>query len=97
MLKIFLLKKTLFKHAFKNASLPIITLLGLELPGLIGGSFVIEYIFAWPGMGQLGVNAVFSRDYPIILGTLVFSSVLIIIGNLLADLCYAWVDPRVKL
>lgn len=88
--------RILFKHAFKNAALPIITILGLDLPALIGGSFVIEYIFSWPGMGQLGVSAIFSRDYPIIMGTLFFSSVLIIIGNLLADLAYAWVDPRIR-
>ena len=88
--------RILFKHAFKNAALPIITLLGLQLPGLIGGSFVIEYIFAWPGLGQLGVSAVFARDYPVIMGTLVISSILIIIGNLLADLAYSAIDPRIS-
>ncbi|MBT5855568.1 ABC transporter permease [bacterium] len=85
----------LFKHAFKNACLPIITILGLSLPGLISGSFVVEYIFAWPGLGQLGVQAVFARDYPIIMGTLLMSSVLIISGNLLADIAYAKIDPRI--
>ncbi|RAP34196.1 peptide permease [Candidatus Marinamargulisbacteria bacterium SCGC AG-439-L15] len=89
-------KRILFKHAFKNATLPIITLLGLQLPGLISGSFIIEYIFAWPGMGQLGVNAIFARDYPIIMGTLVLSSILIILGNLLADISYQLVDPRIQ-
>ncbi len=88
--------RILFKHAFKNAALPIITLLGLQLPGLIGGSFVIEYIFAWPGLGQLGVSAVFARDYPVIMGTLVMSSVLIILGNLLADIAYHAIDPRIS-
>lgn len=86
----------LYKHAFKNAALPIITILGLSLPDLIGGSFVIEYIFAWPGMGQLGVAAVFQRDYPILMATLLFSAILIIVGNLLADFAYAWVDPRIR-
>lgn len=86
----------LFKHAFKNALLPIITILGLSLPGLIGGSFVIEYIFAWPGMGQLGVNAVFSRDYPVLMGTLFFSTILIIIGNFAADIAYTYADPRIN-
>ena len=66
------------------------------LAGLVGGSFVIEYIFSWPGLGQLGVSAVFARDYPVIMGTLLMSSLLIIVGNLLADMCYKWVDPRVK-
>jgi peptide/nickel transport system permease protein len=85
----------LFKHAAKNAALPIVTILGLSLPGLIGGSFVIEYIFAWPGMGQLGISAVFARDYPILMGTILISSVLIIAGNLLADLAYSLIDPRI--
>lgn len=86
----------LFKHAFKNAALPIITILGLQLPGLISGSFVIEYIFAWPGLGQLGVAAVFQRDYPVLMGTLFFSSVLLVLGNLVADLVYRVVDPRIS-
>tara|TARA_A100001015_G_C15039600_1_gene738729 strand:+ start:197 stop:1162 length:966 start_codon:yes stop_codon:yes gene_type:complete len=89
-------KRLLFKHAFKNAALPIITILGLQLPGLISGSFVIEYIFAWPGMGQLGVSAVFARDYPVLMGTLFFSAILIIVGNLLADLAYSAIDPRIR-
>ena len=89
-------KRILFKHAFKNALLPIITILGLDLPSLISGSFIIEYIFSWPGMGQLGVQAVFQRDYPILMATILFSSILIIIGNLLADLSYAYADPRIS-
>ena len=88
-------KRILFKHALKNALLPIITILGLDLPSLISGSFIIEYIFSWPGMGQLGVQAVFQRDYPILMATILFSSFLIIIGNLLADLSYAYADPRI--
>ena len=92
------LKETriLFKHALKNAMLPIITILGLDLPSLISGSFIIEYIFSWPGMGQLGVQAVFQRDYPILMATILFSSILIIVGNLLADIGYAYVDPRIS-
>lgn len=89
-------RRILFKHAFKNALLPIITILGLDLPSLISGSFIIEYIFSWPGMGQLGVQAVFQRDYPILMATILFSSILIIIGNLLADLSYAYADPRIS-
>ena len=88
--------RILFKHALKNAMLPIITILGLDLPSLISGSFIIEYIFSWPGMGQLGVQAVFQRDYPILMATILFSSILIIIGNLLADIGYAYVDPRIS-
>ncbi len=88
--------RILFRHAFKNAALPLVTLLGLELPGLLGGAFVIEYIFAWPGMGQLGVAAVFSRDYPILMGTLLIGACLIILGNLLSDLTYRLIDPRIR-
>ncbi len=89
-------RRICFKHALKNALLPIITILGLDLPSLIGGSFIIEYIFSWPGMGQLGVQAVFQRDYPILMATIFFSSVLIIIGNVLADVSYAMADPRIS-
>lgn len=88
-------RRILFKHAFKNAALPVITILGLQLPGLISGSFVIEFIFAWPGMGKLGVDAVFARDYPVLMGILLFSSIFIILGNLLSDMLYAKVDPRI--
>ena len=86
----------LFKHALKNCMLPIITILGLDLPSLISGSYIIEYIFSWPGMGQLGVQAVFQRDYPILMATILFSSVLIILGNILADVGYAAIDPRIS-
>ncbi len=90
-------RRLVFVHAFKNAALPIVTLLGASLPSLLGGAFVIEYIFAWPGMGQLGVSAIFSRDYPVIMGTLLMSSVLVVLGNILADYAYHWVDPRVRM
>ena len=89
-------RKILFKHALKNAMLPIITLLGLELPALISGSYIIEYIFAWPGMGQLGVASVFARDYPILMATVLFSSFLIVLGNTLADIAYYYADPRIS-
>lgn len=88
--------RILFKHALKNASLPIVTILGAGLSNLIGGSFIIEYIFSWPGMGQLGVNAVFARDYPVLMGSILFSSILIVVGNLAADISYNLIDPRVK-
>jgi len=89
-------KIILFKHAAKNALLPLITILGLQLPGLISGSFIIEFIFAWPGLGQLGVQSIFSRDYPVIMATILFSSVLIIVGKLLSDIMYSYADPRIK-
>ena len=89
-------KRILFKHAFKNAALPLVTILGLSLPGLISGSFIIEYIFSWPGMGQLGIESVFSRDYPILMGMVMIASTLILLGNLLADISYGLVDPKIR-
>lgn len=88
--------RILFVHALKNAALPLITILGIQLPSLVGGSFVIESIFGWPGLGQLGISAVFARDYPILMGILMMSSILIVIGNLSADFCYGKVDPRIR-
>ncbi|MCX5749517.1 MAG: ABC transporter permease [Candidatus Saganbacteria bacterium] len=90
-------RTVLFKHALRNAMLPLITLVGMMLPDLFAGAFIIETIFAWPGMGRLGVTAVFSRNYPVIMGVVMISAFLIVIGNLLADLCYAAADPRIKI
>jgi peptide/nickel transport system permease protein len=84
------------KHALRNALLPIVTVLGLSLPGLIGGSVIVESIFAIPGMGQLMVQAVYERDYPVIMGNLVIVSTLTLIANLFADLTYSLVDPRIR-
>lgn len=86
----------LFSHALRNALLPVITLLGLSVPGLIGGSVIIETIFALPGLGQLFYNAVMMRDYPLIMGNLVLGAFLTLAGNLLADLCYGIADPRIR-
>lgn len=85
-----------YKHALKNALLPVVTILGLSLPGLIGGSVIIESIFAIPGMGRLFYSSVMSRDYPTIMGILVLGAFLTVLGNLLADITYAWVDPRIR-
>ncbi len=85
-----------FRHALRNALLPVITLLGLSVPGLIGGSVIIESIFALPGLGQLFYSAVMTRDYPLIMGNLVLGAVLTLLGNLLADLCYGLADPRIR-
>src|SRR6266540_5540539 len=84
------------KHALRNALLPLVTILGLSLPGLIGGSVIVESIFAIPGMGQLMVQAVFERDYPVIMGNLVIVAVLTLVANLIADLTYSLVDPRIR-
>jgi peptide/nickel transport system permease protein len=88
-------RTVILKHALKNSLLPVITILGLSLPGLFGGTVVIEQIFAWPGMGSLGIQAIFQRDYPLIMGELMLSAFLIIIGNQLADFLYRLADPRI--
>lgn len=84
------------KHALRNALLPVLTVLGLSLPGLIGGSVIVESIFAIPGMGQLMVQAAFARDYPVLMGNLVVVAVLTLAANLLADISYGLVDPRIR-
>ncbi|HXG02615.1 MAG TPA: ABC transporter permease, partial [Candidatus Binatia bacterium] len=85
------------KHALRNALLPIVTILGLSLPGLIGGSVIVESVFAIPGMGQLMVQSVFQRDYPVIMGNLVIVAVLTLLASLVADVAYGLVDPRIRL
>ncbi|MBQ6668461.1 MAG: ABC transporter permease [bacterium] len=84
------------KHALRNALLPLITILGLSVPGLIGGSVIFETIFAIPGMGKLFYDGVMMRDYPLIMGVLVIGAALTLIGNLLADIGYALADPRIR-
>ncbi len=88
--------KIIFHHAFRNALLPVITLLGLSVPGLIGGSVIIESIFALPGLGQLFYTAVMARDYTMIMGNLVIGAVLTLLGNMLADMSYGLADPRIR-
>jgi peptide/nickel transport system permease protein len=90
-------KDVIYKHALKNALLPVVTILGLSVPGLIGGSVIFESIFSIPGMGRLFYESVMARDYPVIMGVLVIGAVLTLLGNLLADVSYAAVDPRIKL
>lgn len=84
------------RHALRNALMPVVTILGLSVPGLIGGAVIFETIFAIPGMGQLFYSSAMSRDYPTIMGILVIGAVLTLIGNLLADISYALVDPRIR-
>jgi peptide/nickel transport system permease protein len=85
-----------FKHALRNAMIPIITLLGLYLPILLSGSVLVETIFGWPGMGRLIVDAIFQRDYPLIMATSFVAAAMVVFGNLLADVLYAVVDPRIR-
>jgi peptide/nickel transport system permease protein len=85
------------KHALRNALLPVVTILALSVPGLIGSSVIIESVFAIPGMGQLMVQSIYARDYPVVMGNLVIVAVLTLIANLLADVSYGLVDPRIRL
>jgi peptide/nickel transport system permease protein len=89
-------RQVVYKHALRNALLPIVTLVGLSIPGLLGGSVIFESIFALPGLGQLFFQAVMSRDIPLIMAEVVLGAVLTIIGNLIADISYAYVDPRIR-
>ncbi|MEW6053813.1 MAG: ABC transporter permease [Nitrospirota bacterium] len=88
--------QVVIKHAFRNALMPIVTILGLSVPGLIGGGVIFETIFAIPGMGQLFYSSTMARDYPTIMGILVIGAILTLFGNLIADISYAMVDPRVR-
>ena len=86
----------LFKHVLKNAMLPMITVLGMSLQSLVSGAIITEQVFAWPGIGQLAVTAVMQFDYPLIMGITMFSALLVVLGNLLADVLYAVFDPRIR-
>lgn len=88
--------RIIYRNALSNSLLPVITLLGLSLPGLIGGSFIFETIFAWPGMGRLAYESAISFDYPVIMGVVTIAALLTLLGNLLADIAYALVDPRIR-
>jgi len=87
----------LYRHALRNGLLPFVTMLGLLIPGLIGGSVIFETIFAWPGIGRLGYEAILARDYPVIIALNFIAAVLTLVGTLLSDLLYMVVDPRIRL
>jgi len=84
-------------HALRNALLPLVTLIALDLGALLGGAVVTEYIFSWPGIGREAVLSISNLDLPVILGVVLFAAVAIVLVNLLVDLVYAWLDPRVRL
>jgi peptide/nickel transport system permease protein len=89
-------RKVMLRHALKNALIPLVTLFALDFPYIFTGSIYVELIFSWPGMGRLFYDAAVHRDYPVLMGILIISAGLIIISNLLADLAYAYLDPRVR-
>ena len=88
--------QVIYRHGLRNALLPFITMFGLSIPGLIGGSVIFETIFAWPGMGRLGFEAILARDFPVILTLTFFSAILVLLGTLVSDILYAVADPRIK-
>jgi peptide/nickel transport system permease protein len=87
--------KVLLKHALRNAALPLVTIIGLSLPFLFGGAVVVETIFSWPGMGRLAVDAIYARDYPVVLAVNFVVAAIVILGSLLADVAYGFLDPRI--
>jgi peptide/nickel transport system permease protein len=89
--------RAMLKHAMANAMLPLVTLAGLDLAGLLSGVVLTETVFNWPGIGRLAFEAIFNLDIPLVMGTVLFSAFLIVIANLLVDLLYAWLDPRIRL
>ena len=89
-------RNVIIKHGFRNALIPVITLFGLLLPSIIGGSVILEVMFNWPGMGRLFFESMMARDYPTIMALTFITASLVLVGTLLADLCYPLVDPRVS-
>ena len=87
----------IFRHALRNALLPLITMLGLTIPRLFAGVVIIEQIFQWPGMGRLAIEAIQSRDYPVLMGLTLCTAIMVLLGNLLADVLYGVADPRIRL
>jgi peptide/nickel transport system permease protein len=86
----------LYQHALKNACILVVTVIGLLLPRLVGGAAITETVFSWPGMGRLAVGAAFERDYPTIMGITLAVSAMVIVSNLLTDLCYVYLNPRIR-
>ena len=84
------------KHALKNALIPIITIIGLEIPFLLGGAVITEQVFQWPGMGQLTIQSIMSRDYPILMALNLLTAIMVLVSNLFTDILYSFVDPRIK-
>ncbi len=89
-------RRTVYVHALRNAVAPLVTLVGLELPGLVSGALVVEVVFGWPGIGLLAFQRALQYDYTTVMGITTFAAVLVVLGNLLADVLYAAIDPRVR-
>jgi ABC-type dipeptide/oligopeptide/nickel transport system permease component len=86
----------ILRHALKNALIPISTIIGIQFGALLGGAYIIENIFGWPGIGRLATQAIFNRDFPLVQGTVLVSAVTFVLVNLAVDVLYAWLDPRIR-
>ena len=89
-------RRVVYVHALRNAVIPLVTLVGLELPGLVGGGAIVEIVFSWPGIGRLALERALQYDYTMVLGLTTFAAILVVVGNLLADVLYAVLDPRIR-
>jgi peptide/nickel transport system permease protein len=89
-------RTVVYRHGLRNGLIPIVTIIGLMLPTFVGGAVIVESLFSWPGIGKMFIDAVFERDYPVIMGITMLGAVLTVLGNLLADICYAALDPRIE-
>jgi peptide/nickel transport system permease protein len=89
-------KRVINKHALRNALIPIITVIGMQIPTLFGGSIIVEKIFSWPGLGLMTMNSILNRDYPVIMGVCLLSAIVVLVGNLITDILYALVDPTIS-
>jgi peptide/nickel transport system permease protein len=89
-------RRVIFKHALRNTLIPVVTIVGLEMGTLLGGAVITETIFAWPGLGRLAVTAIFQRDYPLVQAAVLVTALVFVVTNLLVDLLYGWLDPRIR-
>ena len=89
-------RRVINKHALRNALIPIITVIGMQIPTLFGGSIIVEKIFSWPGLGLMTMNSILNRDYPVIMGVCLLSAIVVLVGNLITDILYALVDPTIS-
>ena len=87
----------IWRHAMRNALVPIVTVIGMQIPGLVGGAVIVEKIFNWPGLGLLTMDAIMTRNYPLIMGVCLLSAVVVLLANFLTDILYALVDPTIRL
>ena len=90
-------KKVILKHGLKNALVPIISLIGTQIPLLFGGAVIVEQVFSWPGLGLMSMSAIIDRDYPLIMGVCLLSAIVVLVGNLITDILYAWINPTIEL